>query len=89
MARRFVDLTNNVNLDQAAQATMAIADALQKFPVGAQLPAAAAFFLTLAEHRGWSAQDAFTVTKNVMNDAQGRPVPEFRAVMQYIKEELP
>jgi site-specific DNA-adenine methylase len=82
------DRLNNADQQQSAIAAMTVVDRLQNFAPDEQLVGAAAVFLMLAEHYGVSAQDAFTVTKNVINDTDRKLIPEFRAVRQYIQEEL-
>jgi hypothetical protein len=82
------DRLNNADQQRSAIASMEVIDRLQHHPADEQIVAAAAVFLMLAEHYGITAQDAFTVTKNVINDTDRKLIPEFRAVRQYIHEEL-
>lgn len=79
---------NNADPRTVAQAAMTAVDRLQSFPAAEQIMGAAALFLILAEHRGIPAQDIFTATKNLINGTDGKR-PEFRALAQYVKHELP
>lgn len=82
------DRLNTADEAQAAVAAMEVIDRLQTRPPEEQILAACSVFLILCEHYGLPAQDAFTVTKNVINGASKKQIPEFRAVQQYVKEEL-
>lgn len=86
---RIADALNNADQRGAAVASMSVIDRLQSHAPGEQVIGACATFLILCEHYGVTAQDAFTVTKNCMNDAQRRLVPEFEAVKLYVRNELP
>jgi hypothetical protein len=79
---------NNADPYSVSQAAMTVLDRLQNFPPAEQIMGAAAMFLILAEHRGIPAQDVFTATKNLINGVDGIR-PEFRAVAEYCKHELP
>jgi hypothetical protein len=70
-----------------ARGTAAVANAVQDMPAHVQLSAMAAAFIMLAEHRRIEPQDAFTITSNIMNYAEGRR-PEFKGVAQYMENEL-
>lgn len=85
---RIADALNNASAQRSAIAAMNVIDRLQHFEAGEQVIGAAATFLLLCEHYGVPAQDAFTVTKNAMNHADGRQIPEFRAVKMYVENEL-
>lgn len=82
------DLFNNVDLGDASRATMALVDVAQDMDAHVAQVAAAALFLLLTEHNHITAQDAFAVTSNVMNHAQGRR-PEFEAIAWFLREEFP
>ena len=81
------DTMTNASPARVAKATMSLLDRLQRFQPGDQVLAAAAVFLTLAEHWGIPAQDAFTIIKNLMIANEGKR-HEFRALDAYIKNEL-
>jgi hypothetical protein len=81
------DLLNTVPLRKAANACVAVVDAIQDFPKEVQAVAIAATFVLLAERFGLPAQDLMTVTSNVMNHAEGRRA-EFQAVSRYLKTEV-
>jgi hypothetical protein len=82
------DRFNNADQQQSAVAAMTVIDRLQNFPAEQQLVGLAATFLFVCEHFGIPAQDAFTVTKNVINDTDSKLIPEFRAVREYVRNEL-
>lgn len=83
-----LDRMNNADPYRVSQAAMAVLDRLQNFQPAEQIMGAAALFLILAEHRGIPAQDIFVATKNLINGVDGKR-PEFRAVTEYCKHELP
>lgn len=81
------DLMNMVPVKEAATSTLAIIDRVQTLPPHLQVIAIVAAFKLLIERYGVDPQDAFTVTDNVMNHAQGRRV-EFDAVRAYLANEV-
>lgn len=81
------DKMNNADPAKVAKATVAVISRLQDFPPHEQVTASAAMLLTLAEQYKVSAQDIFTVTKNLMNSKEGLR-PEFGAVRDYVQHEL-
>lgn len=81
------DKITNADPARVARASFAILNRLQDFPKEEQPLAAAAVFLTLADHLGVPAQDLFTFTKNLMNSKEGLR-PEFGGVRDYIKYEI-
>jgi hypothetical protein len=88
MRNRITDSLNNASGQQAAIASMNVIDRLQHFAAGEQVIGACATFLLLCEHYGVPAQDAFTAAKNCMNDTNRKFIPEFRAVSDYVRNEL-
>lgn len=82
------DRLNSADPHASAVAAMTVIDRLQNFPPEQALIGLAATFLFVAEHFGINAQDAFTVTKNVINHADGRVIPEFKAVRDFVRNEL-
>lgn len=80
------DTFTNVSLKDAANCSMAVIDRLQKEPAAHQMAAITATFLLACERHGITPGDAFTITKNVMNHAEGRR-PEFAAVAMYMENE--
>jgi hypothetical protein len=89
MRNRIADELNNADLQASASTAIKVLNGLQDSRPGEQVIGACATFLLLCEHYGVPAQDAFTVTKNAMNDADRRLVPEFGAVRLYVENELP
>lgn len=82
------DLLNNASARRVANATMAVIDATQRgFQPHEQMLGMAAAFLFLADHWGVSAQDAFRIAKNIINDTETMR-PEFAAVKAYMENEL-
>lgn len=85
---RLRDLVANTQEKHAANATMAVADAVQKVPSqGAQLMGLACAFSIAAEEAGLPIPDLIGYAKNCMNHGEGRR-PEFSAVTQYIQKEI-
>lgn len=73
---------------RVAEASMDILNSMQvRFTPEEQITAAAAVFVILADRFNVEAQDAFTVTKRVINAVDGVR-PEFRAVQHYARNEL-
>ena len=83
-----MDLVNNADLRRVARASASQLHAIQDYQPHEQVMAAAALFLTLAEHFGVSAQEAFRATTNLMNHADGQRRAEFRALRAYVEGEL-
>lgn len=81
------DLMNMVPVKEAAVSTMRVIDTLQDLPPHLQVVAIVATFKLVTERFGIEPQDAFTVTDNIMNHAQGRRV-EFDAVRMYLENEV-
>lgn len=90
MSNRIADELNNAPGQEAAIASMDVIDRLQSHweNPGVQVIGICATFLMLCEHFGITPQEAFQVTQNCMNDTNGRYVPEFRAVRDYVRNEL-
>lgn len=80
------DLFANIPVKAAAVATMEVIDAIQDRRPHEQLVALAATFILACERYGIEPQDAFALTTNVMNHADGRR-PEFEAVRQFMAHE--
>lgn len=83
-----IDLINNANAADAAQAAMAVIDRLQNFPPHLQAHGLGVAFIALADHWSINLQDLFTATKNMIADPIDGHRPEFKAVQRYINEEL-
>ena len=81
------DLMNMAPVKDSAVATMRVIDAVQDLPPHLQVIALTASFKLLIDRYGIDAQDAFTVTDNIMNAAAGTR-PEFAAVRMYLENEL-
>lgn len=81
------DIMNMAAPRDVARASLATLNALQDFRPEIQIMGAATVFLSLAEHLGIPAQEAFSVTKNLINGDDGKR-PEFKGVDAYMKGEL-
>jgi hypothetical protein len=81
------DVLNTATPRDVAMAAMTVLDRLQDFRPEIQIMGAATVFLTLADHLGIPAQEAFTVTKNLINGDDGKRA-EFRGIDAYMKGEL-
>lgn len=81
------DLMNMAPVKASATSTMTVIDAVQDLPAHLQLIAITATFKLMIERFGMPAQDAFAVTDNIMNHAQGRR-EEFAAVRDYLENEV-
>lgn len=81
------DAFNSANPKVVAGATLQTLMGLENHKPHVQIMAAAAVFLSLAEHLGIPAQEAFAATKNLINDTEGKRT-EFRALDAYMKGEI-
>ncbi len=81
------DVLNSAAPRDVAMAGMTVLDRLQDFRPEIQIMGAATVFLSLAEHLGIPAQEAFTATKNLINGDDGKRA-EFRGIDAYMKGEL-
>lgn len=82
------DKITNAPLSASANATMAVADAIQRFSdKGARFMGLACAFLLSLEKVDIPFQDAMEFANNCMNDAKGKR-PEFEAVKTYIENEI-
>jgi hypothetical protein len=81
------DALNSANPKAVAVATLQTLMGLEDHPAHVQVMASAAVFLSLAEHLGIPAQEAFAATKNLINDTEGKRT-EFRALDAYMKGEI-
>jgi hypothetical protein len=80
-------MLNMIPVNEAAVSTMRVIDAVQDLPPEHQVVAITSAFKLLAERFNVAPQDAFTITSNIMNNAEGRR-PEFEAVKAYLQHEL-
>lgn len=87
-----MDLVNNVDQSQVADMTFGILNYLQNRKdfrdTGAQLVAIAAMFKTVAYVFRVNPQELAQVASNVVTDADGRYIPEFKAIAMYIENEV-
>ncbi len=87
-----MDLVNNVNQKQVADITFGLLNYLQNRKdfrdTGAAVVAVAAMFKLMFEAFGVSPTDAMQVAANVVTDADGRYIPEFKAISMYIQKEI-
>lgn len=81
------DRFNNADMVAVARATMNLVIANQELQPHVQMHAATALFLLACERWGITPQVAISPATNLMNHAEG-PRPEFRAVRQYMENEL-
>lgn len=82
------DLLGNAPLKETARLTMAIADVIQHEPnQGARLGAVLSAASIAAEQSGLPLYDCLTMTRNLMNRAEGIRA-EFAAVESYMAEEV-
>lgn len=81
------DVMNMAGPVEVARASMTTLNALQDFRPEIQILGAAAVFLSLADHLGIPAQEAFAATTNLINDDNGKR-PEFQAISAYLEGEL-
>jgi hypothetical protein len=81
------DLMNQAGVLESATSAMRVIDAIQDLPPHLQVIAIVATFKLMVERFGANPQDAFTVTDNIMNHAQGRRA-EFEAVRAYLANEV-
>lgn len=82
------DLLGNAPLKSTARLTMSIADAIQHEPnQGARLGAVLAAAAIAAEQSGLPLYDCLTMTRNLMNSAEGIRA-EFAAVESFMTEEV-
>lgn len=81
------DAMNMAKPREVSRASLLVLNTLQDVRPEVQIMGAATVFLELAEFLGVAAQDAFTATKNLINDQDGKRV-EFKAVRAYLEGEL-
>lgn len=81
------DLMNLAGVRESATSAMTVIDAVQDLPPHLQVIGITAVFKLMVERYGVNPQDAFTVTDNIMNHAQGRRA-EFEAVRAYLANEV-
>lgn len=78
----------NADPQEVANATYAIIDALQRFPVEVRALAAACHIKLTTELRGVSPQDILTPADNLMSSPEGQyRRNEFRAARDYMTKE--
>lgn len=82
------DKLNNCSLADGSEAAMKVIDRLQSHRPEEQVVGLAATFLLVCEHYRVAVQDVMTVTKNMINEASRKKVPEFDAVALYVANEL-
>lgn len=87
MARLNRDVMNMAAPRDVAMASMGVLNSIQDHRPEIQIMGAAAVFLSLADHLGIPAQEAFTATKNLINGDDGKRA-EFRALDAYMEGEL-
>jgi len=88
-AHKFRDQIMNADPYGSAQAAMAVIDKLQSHPPGEQVIGIGAAFVLLCNHYGVHTDDAVSAAEYCIRHTNKRQIPEFRAVEQYVQEELP
>lgn len=82
------DLIGNAPLDRTARLTLAIADRIQHEPhQGVRLAAVLSAAQLALELSGLPVYDCLTMTRNIMNHADGIR-PEFGGVKRYMQKEV-
>ena len=76
------------NLREVATAAMTIIDSIQIKPAHIQAPAVAAVIILLAEDWGVPVTDVLEAAGHMVKDADGGKRLEFKAIADYIKNEL-
>lgn len=83
------DSLNNIPSDHVANAAFNIVSQMQTDErPGLHIATYAVLFLLACSRWQVNPQDAFTVAKNLMVNADNRLVPHFKAILQYMQEEL-
>jgi hypothetical protein len=80
---------NNANPEAVAECAMAVIDAVQTRREAVRPLGVAAALLLVAERLGVEPQDIATVARNLMLSPSGQRIPEFRAVAEYVRNEVP
>ena len=79
----------NAPRQETANATLHVITAAQNNArAEAQIPALAAAFLLVCEGKGIDAQDAFNVTKNLINSHDQHLGTDFEAIRMYVENDL-
>ena len=81
------DLMNMAPVVASANASMAVIDAVQHMEPHMRVIAITTAFKLLSERFDITPQDAFAVTDNIMNHAEGKR-HEFAAIRDYLRNEL-
>jgi hypothetical protein len=78
---------NSVGREDAARATFAVVDRLQRLPAHEQLVASAMVFWRMCQVSGVHPGDALAVCVNLFSDGV-KPAPQFRATDAYLKSQV-
>lgn len=81
------DLLVSADAARVCNSAMAVIDRLQDFTPEEQMLGLTAAFMLLAKHQKQNPGELFLITDNVVNGVEGKR-PEFRAVEQYMRDEL-
>lgn len=87
MASLNLDKFNNIDPDMVGQGGMNILNVIQHLPKEVQVHAVAAAFLMIAYRNKLNAQDIFTATRNMLNEAS-HEAPGLRAMRMYVHNGL-
>ena len=83
------DSLNNIPSDHVANAAFNIVSQMQTDErPGLHIATYAVLFVLACSCWDVNPQDAFNVARNIMNDADNRLTPHFRAARQFMHEEL-
>jgi hypothetical protein len=82
------DKLTNANSQESSRATMAVADAVQRFKPEEQVLGAAAFFLMICDTYGVYPGTALTTISNMMRGNKIHARDQFNAARMYIQEEI-
>lgn len=86
-ASTLTDRIANAPMLASGNATMAVMDRLQNYPVEVQVMAITSAFLLLCREIGVKPQTLYTYADNCMYDAEKRR-PEFEGAASYIRNEV-
>jgi hypothetical protein len=81
-------MVNAPRQETAGAALHIITAAQNNASPAAQVPAVCAAFLLLCEGKGIDPQDAFTITKNLINGHDTHLGTDFEAIRLYVRNEL-
>lgn len=81
------DKLNNIEVKEAANASMEIVNLIQNMAPHVRVVACSVVFCLVCERYKMNPQSAFSVMQHIMNHADGRR-PEFAAIRDYLRNEM-